>query len=152
MFIPRWVYLFIHGGDIWIIPTFWKWQSTPGFLPGKSHGRRSMLGYSLWGCKGADTTERLHFHFHLLAIVSGAAGNILEHSFCFRWPCTAHFILRCMPCGLSHGAYKRNPYPYRAFESTPGSTWRGNTSHLQTQCPEVTPLFYFAWFAVLCLA
>ena len=47
MFIPRWVYLFIHGGDIWIIPTFWKWQSTPGFLPGKSHGRRSMLGYSL---------------------------------------------------------------------------------------------------------
>ena len=34
--------------------------------------------------KIADAFDQLHFHFHLLAIVSGAAGNILEHSFCFR--------------------------------------------------------------------
>ena len=35
----------------------WKrvWQLTPVFLPGKSHGQRSLVGYSLWG----DTTERL---------------------------------------------------------------------------------------------
>ena len=24
------------------------------------------MGYSPWGCKGSDTTERLHFHFHFL--------------------------------------------------------------------------------------
>ena len=40
-----------------------KWQATPGLLPGKSHGRRSLVGYSPWGCKESDTTERLHFHF-----------------------------------------------------------------------------------------
>ena len=30
---------------------------TPVFLPGKSHGQRSMVGYSPWGCKESDTTE-----------------------------------------------------------------------------------------------
>ena len=39
-----------------------KWQPTPVFLPGKSHGQRSLVGYSSpWGCKESDTTERLHF-------------------------------------------------------------------------------------------
>ena len=28
-----------------------KWQSTAVFLPGESHGQRSLEGYSLWGCK-----------------------------------------------------------------------------------------------------
>ena len=38
-----------------------KWQSTPVLLPGKSHGRRSLVGYSPWGRKESDTTEWLHF-------------------------------------------------------------------------------------------
>ena len=29
---------------------------TPVFLPGKSHGQRSLGDYSLWGCKESDTT------------------------------------------------------------------------------------------------
>ena len=33
------------------------------FLPGKSHGRRNLVGYSPRGHKESDTTERLHFHF-----------------------------------------------------------------------------------------
>ena len=36
----------------------------PALLSGKSHGRRSLIGYSPWGCKELDTTERLHFHFN----------------------------------------------------------------------------------------
>ena len=38
-----------------------KWQSTPPLLPGKSHGRRRLIGYSPWGRKESDTTERLDF-------------------------------------------------------------------------------------------
>ena len=38
-----------------------KWQPTPVLLPGKSHGWRSLIGYSPWGYKELDTTERLHF-------------------------------------------------------------------------------------------
>ena len=37
-----------------------KWQSTPVLLPGKSHGQRSLVGYSPWGPKESDMTERLH--------------------------------------------------------------------------------------------
>ena len=40
-----------------------KWQPTPVFLPGKSHGLRNLVGYSPWGHKEWDRTERLHFHF-----------------------------------------------------------------------------------------
>ena len=35
-----------------------KWQPTPVFLPGESHGQRSLAGYSPWGGKESDTTEQ----------------------------------------------------------------------------------------------
>ena len=38
-----------------------KWQPTPVLLRGKSHGWRSLVGYSPWGHKESDTTEQLHF-------------------------------------------------------------------------------------------
>ena len=38
-----------------------KWQPTPVFLPGESHGWRSLVGYSQWSRKESDTTEQLHF-------------------------------------------------------------------------------------------
>ena len=34
----------------------WKWQPTPVFLPGKSHGQRSLVGCSPWGCYGSNFT------------------------------------------------------------------------------------------------
>ena len=39
------------------IPWRGKWQPTPGFLPGESHGQRSLVGYSPWGRTESDTTE-----------------------------------------------------------------------------------------------
>ena len=46
-----------------IIGDYWrrKRQPTPVFLPGKSHGWKSVVGYSPWGRKESDMTERLHF-------------------------------------------------------------------------------------------
>ena len=45
--------------ESWVgkIPWRRKWQPTRGFLPGESHGQRSLVGYSLWGCKESDMTE-----------------------------------------------------------------------------------------------
>ena len=37
--------------------------TTPVFLPRKSHGQRCLVGYSLWGRKESDRTERLSFFF-----------------------------------------------------------------------------------------
>ena len=44
----------------WIrkIPWRRKWEPTPVFLPGKSHGQRSLACYSPGGCKESDTTEQ----------------------------------------------------------------------------------------------
>ena len=56
-----------------------KWQPTLVFLPGKYHGRRSLVGCSPWGRQESDTTERLHFHFSLSCIGEGN-GNPLQCS------------------------------------------------------------------------
>ena len=60
------------------LPTMWETQlqslgeedllekemaTHSSILPGKSHGWRSLVGYSPWGRKESDTTERLHFPF-----------------------------------------------------------------------------------------
>ena len=42
------------------IPWRRKRQPTPVFLPGKSHGQRSLGGYGPWGCRESDRTERLN--------------------------------------------------------------------------------------------
>ena len=39
-----------------------KWQPTPVFLPEKSHGQRSPMGYSPWGCKESDMTGQQNVH------------------------------------------------------------------------------------------
>ena len=56
-----------------------QWHPTPVLLPGKSHGRRSLVGCSPWGCYKSDTTERLHFHFSL-SCIGGGNGNPLQNS------------------------------------------------------------------------
>ena len=56
-----------------------QWHPTPVHLPGKSHGWRSLVGCSPWGCEELDTTEPLHFHFSLSCIGEGN-GNPLQCS------------------------------------------------------------------------
>ena len=56
-----------------------QWHPTPVLLPGKSHGRRSLVGCSPWGLEELDMIERLHFHFSLLCIGEGN-GNPLQCS------------------------------------------------------------------------
>ena len=48
-----------------------QWHPTLVLLSGKSHGRRSLVGCSPWGCQELDTTERLHLHFSLSCIGEG---------------------------------------------------------------------------------
>ena len=58
-----------------------QWQPTPVLLPGKSHGRRSLVGCSPWGRTESDTTEQLHFHFHFHALEKEMA----THSSILAW-------------------------------------------------------------------
>jgi len=47
------------GFHLWVgkIPWIRKWQSTPVFLPGESHGQRGLVGYTPWGHKESDMTK-----------------------------------------------------------------------------------------------
>ena len=56
-----------------------QWHPTPVLLPRKSHGWRSRVDCSPWGCEESDTTERIHFHFSLSCIGEGN-GNPLQCS------------------------------------------------------------------------
>ena len=59
-----------NAGDASLIPGFdcqrRKWQPAPVYLPGKSHGQRSLAGYSPWGLKESDTTEATEHASNLL--------------------------------------------------------------------------------------
>ena len=46
-----------------------EWLPTPVFLPGEFHGQRSLVGYSPWGCKELDTTERLTLSLYFLTLI-----------------------------------------------------------------------------------
>ena len=43
-------------------PGWREWQPTPVSLPGKSHGQRTLAGYSPWDCKESEMTEWLNHH------------------------------------------------------------------------------------------
>ena len=67
----------LHGRRRQWQPT--PWQPTPVLLPGKSHGWRSLVGYSPRDREELDMTEQLHFQFSLSCIGEGN-GNPLQCS------------------------------------------------------------------------
>ena len=76
-----------------------EWHPTPVLLPGKSHGWRSLVGCSPWGCEESDTTKRLHFHF-LPSCVGEGNGNPLQCS-CLEnprvggaWPAAIYGVVK----------------------------------------------------------
>ena len=67
-----------HAGDPGSTSWRRKWQPTPVFLPGKSHGWRSLVGYSPWGPKEPDTTEHSHTSYSpMLASASAETTDCL---------------------------------------------------------------------------
>ena len=70
------IFFFASFGNLYLLR---QWHPTPVLLPGKSHGRRSLIGCSPWGHEESDTTERLHFYFSLSCIGEGN-GNPLQYS------------------------------------------------------------------------
>ena len=56
----QWLRICLPVQETWVnpwvgkIPWRRKWQPTPVFLPGKSHGQRRLTGYSSWGCKRVE--------------------------------------------------------------------------------------------------
>ena len=69
------------GFDPWVRKILWRreWQPTPVFLPGKSHGQKSLVGYSPQGHKQLDMTEWLtHTHIHRIQVAHNTCGKRKE--------------------------------------------------------------------------
>ena len=66
------------GFDPWVGKIPWKkaWQPTPGFLPGESHGQRSLVGYSPKGCKELDMTEQLSMPTRIFLLIKNVTCHI----------------------------------------------------------------------------
>ena len=54
------IYVYTHTHKH--IYSFGGGNGNPVFLPGNSHGQRSLAGYSLWGHE-SDTTEQLNYYY-----------------------------------------------------------------------------------------
>ena len=72
------------GFDPWIrkIPWSRKWQLTPVFLPGKSLGQRSLMGYTPWGCKESKhdwATKHIKAHVSILPVYSLEWEELMKH-------------------------------------------------------------------------
>ena len=89
-------------------------QSTPVFLPGESHGQKSLVGYSPWGCKQSDTIERLStaqgWFEHLFENTEEVIClHILRESLLYRdiygniygWNYGVWHLLQCNPAGYA---------------------------------------------------
>ena len=71
-----------NAGDLGSVPGLGRspggghWQPTPIFLPGESYGQRSLVGYSPWGPKELDTTDRPSTAQHMnTPILAGALSS-----------------------------------------------------------------------------
>ena len=115
--------------DPWVGKIPWRraWQPTPVFLPGKSHGQRSLAGYSSWGRKELDCTEWLTLSLSHVGTPSYQGvwkGNILLS----RWPSSPVRIWweRKKVRGLDLGQQPRRVCP--SYSVCPGVPPRLETS------------------------
>ena len=70
-----------------------KWQPTPVFLPGRSHGQWSLVGYSPWGLKESDTTEWLsHFWGLELKLTFSRLWLLLSFLILLAYLCSAFLV------------------------------------------------------------
>ena len=60
-----------HRFSPWIEKIPWRREQefTPVFLPAKSHGQRSLVGYSSWGPKNSDMTEHAHIYIYMYILI-----------------------------------------------------------------------------------
>ena len=84
------------------IPWRRKWQPTPVLLPGKSHGQRILVGYSPWGRKELDTTERLHSHFHFLSPPKVFSLYLIQMEAWFGHLSPSGFTFILLKCPFNH--------------------------------------------------
>ena len=143
------------------IPWKRKWQPTPVFLPGEFHGQRSLVCYSLWGCKKSDTTERLTFTFKSSVLFSFSVVSDslrphgLQHA---RLPCPSPtpraFSNSCPLSRWCHPVILSSVVPFSCLQLFPASgsfpmSWlfpSGGQGVGASALASVLPMYIQNWF------
>ena len=129
--------------DPWVrkIPWSRKWQPTLVFLPGKPHGRKSLVGCSLGGCKELDTIMTNTFTSHL------------GGSDCKESACKAGDLCLIPGSGRSSGEGSSNLLHHSFLENSMdrGAWWAGPRSHKKSDMMEqltfTKTFIYYAFFS-----
>ena len=79
------------------IPWRKKWQLTPEFLPEKSYGQRSLVGYKAWGCKESAMTLWLRNN-RVHSLSKGCERNITHLAFKMKILYDCALVLTRIPC------------------------------------------------------
>ena len=96
------------------------WQPTLVFLPGESHGQRSLAGYSPWCCNETDTTWRLNHH-HQKKLCNKTASTLMT---IFIWLSLCNVLTWVLSVGwASWGTRNRMNHPLH--HHWPGCRWSG---------------------------
>ena len=76
----------------WEDPHRRKWQPTPAFLPGESHGQRSLAGYTPWCCKESDRVTNTFPFFHEGPVEDSGVRSLFSGTSCSEI-CSAGFLI-----------------------------------------------------------
>ena len=113
--------------DPWVKKIPWRreWQHTLVFLLGEFHGQRSLVGYSPWGDKELDMTERVtHTHCKTMTTISLESTRVcsvaqLCPTLSTQWTvslCGDNIKIYCLKnFQYSHHAIHQIPRPYLSF-------------------------------------
>ena len=93
-----------YGLDPWVGKITWrrKWQPTPVFFPGQSHGQRSLVGYGSWGHKESDTTEHMCTHTHTHTRVLTHIHMCAHRDTCVHTCTRTHVCIHACVCTYIH--------------------------------------------------
>ena len=127
------------------IPWRRKWEPTPVFLPGESHGQRILVGYSPWGRKELDTTKVTQ-HAHTQAHTTPTTGcRIVCEG--WRWGvCWQILTVSREESVLFSSVFHRAPWLKKRnySENFPAFLPRGLMDSLPHSVPWDTPVLQFS--------
>ena len=96
-----------------------------------------MVGYSPWGCKESDTTERLHLYIYM-GFPGGSDGK--------ESACSAGDLGLIPGLGRSPGEGNRSPRPYYCLEnSMDRGAWQATVHGVAKRTEELTLSFHLAY-------
>ena len=112
-----------HKFDSWVGKIPWRRDRLPSpvFLPGQSHGWRSLMGYSPQDHKKSDTTEQLHFTSPTPVFLGFPCGSAGKES-----PCTAGDLGSILG---REDPWRRDRLPTPVFSGFPGGSDSKESAH-----------------------